>query len=499
MGPLKADIQSINAINKIDLSSNRLLGGLPDSFGQLQMLTYLNLSHNSFQGSIPNSLGKLASMETLDLSYNNLSGNIPLYLANFTYLTNLNLSFNKLHGRIPEGGGIFSNISLQSLLRDNGLCGAPRLGFSSCTVRSYSTNGQILKFVLPGALAAFGAIAICLYLIIRRKSNNPGALTGSNNITDAISHSLDTHLHNEDKPPLKFLKRLDIMIEVSMAVEHLHYRHHEVILHYDLKPSNVLFDDNMTAHVADFGIARLLLGENNSVISASMPGTIGYMAPEYGSMGKASRKSDVFSFGIMLLEVFTGKKPTDTMFVGELSLRRWVHQAFPSRISHILDGNVQKDDEIVHGFHHTSNPSEVSPSISHSTLTSVFELGMICTSELPDERITMTDVVAKLTKIKDDFKLEPSSTGGGSNITSVAVKDSYNHDKVEVEHSKVLSSRSCEQRQAPFFLSQKLFCLHGYKLQQMTSLWLLSSNNQPVVYNVVVTNKGVQCPDGAPI
>jgi len=85
-----------------------------------------------------------------------------------------------------------------------------------------------------------------------------------------------------------------------------------------------------------------------------------------------------------------------------------------------LDGNVQKDDEIVHGFHHTSNPSEVSPSISHSTLTSVFELGMLCTSELPDERITMTDV-AKLKKIKDDFKLEHSSTGGGSNITSVAV------------------------------------------------------------------------------
>eukprot|EP01018_Ginkgo_biloba_P031231 Gb_01323 [translate_table: standard] len=142
---------------------------------------------------------------------------------------------------------------------------------------------------------------------------------------------------------LSFLDRVNIAIDIAHGMEYLHHYCCVEIVHCDLKPSNVLLDDNMTARVADFGIARLICTSNSidSLTSTlAMKGSIGYIALEYGLGERVSTKGDVYSYGILLLEMLTRKRPIDDMFVKGLDFRKWFSLSFPERVMEIVDRSL---------------------------------------------------------------------------------------------------------------------------------------------------------------
>uniref|UniRef100_A0A8R7JWE2 non-specific serine/threonine protein kinase n=1 Tax=Triticum urartu TaxID=4572 RepID=A0A8R7JWE2_TRIUA len=143
-------------------------------------------------------------------------------------------------------------------------------------------------------------------------------------VYDFVSNdTLHYHLHGQGRPVLEWLARVKIAAGAARGIAYLHEDCHPRIIHRDIKSSNILLDNNFDALVADFGLARLALDAVTHVTTRVM-GTFGYMAPEYASSGKLTEKSDVFSFGVVLLELMTGRKPVDSSRpLGDESLVEW--------------------------------------------------------------------------------------------------------------------------------------------------------------------------------
>lgn len=127
--------------------------------------------------------------------------------------------------------------------------------------------------------------------------------------------NLQEHLYSDglpDSPPiLDWRTRLRIALDAARGLEYLHELVTPPVIHRDFKTSNILLDDNFKAKVSDFGLARLGSDKINGLVSTRILGTQGYVAPEYILTGHLTTKSDVYSYGVVLLELLTGRVPVD--------------------------------------------------------------------------------------------------------------------------------------------------------------------------------------------
>ncbi|PNY12577.1 L-type lectin-domain containing receptor kinase IX.1-like protein [Trifolium pratense] len=154
--------------------------------------------------------------------------------------------------------------------------------------------------------------------------------------------SLDSHLYR-GKSLLTWPMRYNIAMDLASALLYLHEEWEQCVIHRDIKSSNIMLDYNFNAKLGDFGMARLVDHEKESQSTTIIAGTMGYIAPEYYTTGKATKESDIYSFGIVSLELASGRKPIDlNAKEDQVTIFDWVRELYRlGRFLEVVDTKLE--------------------------------------------------------------------------------------------------------------------------------------------------------------
>ncbi|KAL0372248.1 UNVERIFIED_CONTAM: putative LRR receptor-like serine/threonine-protein kinase [Sesamum calycinum] len=434
-GAIPDSFGSLISLRELYLANNSFHGNISPSLSSLKSLEVLNLSQNDFTGEIPDFLATLPFLRNLNLSFNDFEGEVPVEGV-FRNGSQVSVNGNpRLCGGFPdlelpkhkrnlipsESSGTFflPTISFQSLYNatdgfsEANLIGSGKFSLVYRGILNQSETAvavKVLKLQVKGAYGSF--LAECEALRSIRHRNLVKILTSCSSLDfqgnefKALVYalmengSLEVWLHQEEKlggveqgqrQHLTLIQRLNIAIDVASAMDYLHHNCGTPLVHRDIKPSNILLDGEFVAHVSDFGLAKFIREATQSLSSSQynssggIKGTIGYAAPEYGMGRESSTYGDVYSYGILLLELFTGKSPTDDVFTNGLTIHSFAKMAIPERVMEIVDPKLVYDKTTDFSLHQIEE-----------CLISVFQIGISCSMEFPGERMDISRIISQL-------------------------------------------------------------------------------------------------------
>ncbi|XP_004962622.1 probable LRR receptor-like serine/threonine-protein kinase At3g47570 isoform X1 [Setaria italica] len=457
-GQIPISLATLRGIEEVDFSQNDLSGDIPEFFELFNSLEYLNLSFNNLDGPIPT--GGVFANATCRLF---LQGNPSLCTT--THLLDFPLCANEhserktrtevhvlaivipcgaisllfvlfLKKRTSKDSRLVHESSKKLKIRSYYNLSKMTNEFSSANLIGSGQSSVVYKGSLPeeggqmfaikvfklgqsGASKSF--LAECRALRNIRHRNIVKVITACSTydplgnefkalVLEYMSNgTLADHLHT--KSPrygcLSLGARIGIAVDVASVLEYLHIWCVPPMVHCDLKPSNILFDDDHLAHVGDFGLARFVLdfssygGYQNSTSLIGPRGSVGYIPPEYGMGSRISTEGDIYSYGIVLLEMLTGKHPTDELFDDGFTLHKYVEEALP-HIAKILDPVLSKEIGMDHSSH-TQSQEQGNITEVQKCILQLLNLGLICSEEAPKTRPNIQDVYSEVVEVKEHF------------------------------------------------------------------------------------------------